>query len=81
MEQFLFTYVIENELIKELATAERIANIIGCRDINESSEFHVYRVMRDGLYEVFPYDYPDLHCVDLKDRYGNFIESGYYPEH
>ena len=81
MEQYLFTYVIEGALVKELATAERIASIVGMRDVNEASEFHVYRVMRDGLYELFVWDYPMCLCVDIVDRYDNVVDSGAYPDH
>ena len=81
MEQFLFTYTIEGELIKELATADRIANVIGCRDINESSDFRVYRVLRDGIYKLDARDYHKYLCVEIVDRYGNLIASGNYLDH
>lgn len=81
METYLFVYRAEGEFVKTLATAAKIAETIGCRDFNETSDHRVYRVNANGVHQLNYRDYPGLHCVDLFDVYGNPVDSGTYPEH
>ena len=81
MTKYLLTYYIDNEFCTELATMQRIAEIIGCRDFNETLQQKVYRMLPSG---VTPLQIGDSHrdlTVSLFDRFGNLVDSAEYPDH
>ena len=83
MDTYLFVYRVEgvDGLVKKLSSATEIAKTIGCRDFNETYDFQVYRVTADGVQRLYFYDCPKYHYVELRDRWGNRVDSGDYPEH
>ena len=82
-EKYLITYrAPEGEFFSELMTMKSIADFIGFRDVNECSEFRVYRILPGNVY---PLQIRDSMCfplvVSLYDRFDNLIDSAEYDDH
>lgn len=82
-EKFLFMFRIEDDAqwCARLSTIAEIAEVVGCSDFNESHSHQVYRLLAGNPQKLeIRQDYKHS-CVDLYDRFGNYVDSANYPEH
>ena len=82
-EEFVFSFKIADcpAPVTILATMQKIAETIGCRDYNECSCFKIYRMVDGEPRPCRWTDLPKQNCVYLTDWFGNFIATADYQEH
>lgn len=81
MEKFLFIYDIDDEQVQLIVPMTVIANVVGCRDFNETSNHMVYQFTPNGLVKLSIHDYPRDLCIELQTDHGYTVAAGYYPDH
>lgn len=80
--QYLMAYCVEGETFHAIASMREIAHSIGCADFLERENHRIWRLIPGENPQPMEYSVErKLHRVYLYDKYGNFVESGEFPEH
>lgn len=81
MTKYLLTFHIDDEFFFELADMEHIANLVGCRDFNETRNHKVWLITPDALVPLVVVDEGTKLTVSLYDHLDHFVDSAEYPDH